>query len=157
VGASALALIGLFNTVGTYLFGLLGARYSQKHLLALIYLLRTLFIVLFLMVPVSAGSTLVFAAAMGFLWLGVAPLVTGIIGRVFGLVHFNTLYGIVFLSHQVGSFFGAWMGGIVYDRTGSYNVAWGALIAIGVTAFALQWLMDERPPRERGGLATAAA
>ena len=149
VGASALALIGLFNTVGTYSFGLLGARYSQKHLLALIYLLRTLFIVVFLLVPVSAASTLVFAAAMGLLWLGVAPLVTGIIGRVFGLVHFNTLYGIVFLSHQVGSFFGAWMGGIVYDRTGSYNVAWGALIVIGVTAFALQWLMDERPPHER--------
>jgi len=157
VSASALALIGLFNTVGTYVFGLLGARYSQKHLLALIYLLRTLFIVLFLLVPVSAASTLMFAAAMGFLWLGVAPLVTGIIGRVFGLVHFNTLYGVVFLSHQVGSFFGAWMGGVVYDRTGSYSVAWGALIAIGLTAFALQWLMDERPPRERGGFATAAA
>jgi predicted MFS family arabinose efflux permease len=157
VGASALALIGLFNTVGTYGFGLLGARYSQKHLLALIYLLRTLFIVVFLLVPVSATSTLVFAAAMGLLWLGVAPLVTGIIGRVFGLVHFNTLYGIVFLSHQVGSFFGAWMGGIVYDRTGSYNLAWGALIVIGVTAFALQWLMDEQPPRERAGLAPAAA
>ena len=147
VGASALALIGLFNTVGTYMFGLLGARYSQKHLLALIYLLRTLFIVIFLIVPVSAASTLVFAAAMGFLWLGVAPLVTGIIGRVFGLTHFNTLYGVVFLSHQVGSFFGAWMGGVVFDRFGSYNFGWGALIVIGLTAFTLQWLMDERPPR----------
>jgi predicted MFS family arabinose efflux permease len=157
VAASALGLIGLFNAIGTYGFGLLGARYSQKHLLALIYLLRTLFIVIFLLVPVSATSALVFAAAMGLLWLGVAPLVTGIIGRVFGLVHFNTLYGIVFLSHQVGSFFGAWMGGIVYDRTGSYNVAWGALIVIGVTAFTLQWLMDEQPPRERSGLAPAAA
>src|SRR6266850_8906 len=103
VAASSIALIGLFNTIGTYTFGLLGARHSQKHLLALIYLLRTLFIVIFLLVPVSAASTLVFAAAMGFLWLGVAPLVTGIIGRVFGLTHFNTLYGIVFLSHQVGS------------------------------------------------------
>jgi predicted MFS family arabinose efflux permease len=151
VGATALALIGLFNTVGTYAFGLLGARYSQKHLLALIYLLRTLIIVVFLAVPISAESTLVFAAAMGFLWLGVAPLITGIIGRVFGLTHFNTLYGIVFLSHQVGSFFGAWMGGLVYDRTGNYNFAWGALILIGVGAFALQWLMDERPPRERAG------
>jgi predicted MFS family arabinose efflux permease len=148
VGASALALIGLFNTVGTYLFGVLGARYSQKHLLALIYLLRTLFIVLFLLVPVSAASTLVFAAAMGFLWLGVAPLVTGIIGRVFGLTHFNTLYGVVFLSHQVGSFFGAWMGGVVFDRTGNYDFGWAALIVIGVAAFTLQWLMDERPPRE---------
>ena len=147
VGATALALIGLFNTAGTYLFGLLGARYSQKHLLALIYLLRTLFIAIFLLVPVSAASTLVFAAAMGFLWLGVAPLVTGIIGRVFGLTHFNTLYGVVFLSHQVGSFFGAWMGGVVFDRFGNYNFGWGALIVIGLTAFTLQWLMDERPPR----------
>ncbi|HYT48640.1 MAG TPA: MFS transporter [Burkholderiales bacterium] len=149
VAASALGLIGLFNAVGTYLFGLLGARYSQKHLLAMIYLLRTLFIVAFLLAPISAATTLVFAAAMGFLWLGVAPLVSGIIGRVFGLTHFNTLYGIVFLSHQVGSFFGAWMGGVVFDRFGNYNFAWGALIAIGVTAFTLQWLMDERPPRER--------
>jgi predicted MFS family arabinose efflux permease len=148
VGATALGLIGLFNAVGTYIFGLLGARYSQKHLLALIYLLRTLFIVAFLAAPISAGSTLVFASAMGFLWLGVAPLVTGIIGRVFGLTHFNTLYGIVFLSHQLGSFMGAWMGGIVFDWTGSYNFAWGALIGIGITAATLQWLMDERPPRE---------
>jgi predicted MFS family arabinose efflux permease len=149
VAASALGLIGLFNAVGTYMFGLLGARYSQKHLLALIYLMRTLFIVGFLLAPISAASTLVFAAAMGFLWLGVAPLITGIIGRVFGLTHFNTLYGIVFLSHQVGSFFGAWMGGVVFDRFGRYDFAWGALIVIGVTAFTLQWLMDERPPRER--------
>jgi len=148
VGASALGLIGLFNAVGTYMFGLLGARYSQKHLLALIYLLRTLFIVLFLLVPISAASTLVFAAAMGFLWLGVAPLVTGIIARVFGLTHFNTLYGVVFLSHQIGSFFGAWMGGVVFDLTGNYNFGWGALIVIGLAAFTLQWLMDDRTPRE---------
>ena len=149
VAASALALIGLFNAVGTYLFGHLGARYSQKHLLALIYLLRTLIIIAFLAAPISQTSTLVFAAAMGFLWLGVAPLITGIIGRVFGLTHFNALYGIVFLSHQLGSFFGAWMGGLVLDRFGNYNVAWGALIAVGLTAFTLQWLMDERPPVER--------
>ncbi|HXM82368.1 MAG TPA: MFS transporter [Burkholderiales bacterium] len=157
VAASALGLIGLFNAVGTYMFGLLGARYSQKHLLALIYLLRTLFIVVFLLVPISAASTLVFAAAMGFLWLGVAPLVTGIIGRVFGLTHFNTLYGIVFFSHQVGSFFGAWMGGVVFDRFGNYNFGWGALIVIGVTAFALQWLMDDRPPRVRTPAGSPAA
>src|SRR5712692_4303223 len=157
VGATALGLIGLFNAIGTYIFGLLGTRYSQKHLLAMIYLLRTLFIVAFLAAPISAASTLVFAAAMGFLWLGVAPLVTGIIGRVFGLTHFNTLYGIVFLSHQVGSFFGAWMGGLVFDRFGNYNFAWGALIAIGVSAFTLQWLMDERPPREHGPAGQPAA
>jgi predicted MFS family arabinose efflux permease len=92
---------------------------------------------------------LIFAAAMGSLWLGVSPLVTGIIARVFGLTHFGTLYGVVFLSHQVGSFLGAWMGGLVFERTGSYDYAWAALIAIGVAAFTLQWLMDERPPAER--------
>ena len=151
VGATALGLIGLFNAIGTYMFGQLGARYSQKHLLAFIYLARTAIIVVFLSLPVTAASTLVFAAAMGFLWLGVAPLVTGIIARVFGLTHFNTLYGIVFFSHQVGSFFGAWMGGVVFDRFGNYNFAWGALIVIGLTAFTLQWLMDERPPAERSG------
>jgi predicted MFS family arabinose efflux permease len=147
VGATALGLIGLCNAIGTYLFGLLGARYSQKHLLAFIYLGRTAFIVLFLLAPVSAATTLIFASAMGFLWLGVAPLVSGIIGRVFGLAHFNSLYGVVFLSHQLGSFFGAWMGGLVFDRWGNYDFAWGALIVIGIAAFALQWLMDESPPR----------
>jgi len=155
VGATALGLIGLFNAVGTYMFGHLGARYSQKHLLAFIYLARTLIIVVFLVTPISTATTLVFAAAMGFLWLGVAPLVTGIIGRVFGLTHFNTLYGIVFLSHQFGSFFGAWMGGLVFDFSGNYNFAWGALIVIGVAAFTLQWLMDETPPRERAGMPAA--
>ena len=149
VSATALGLIGLFNTIGTYGFGLLGARYSQKHLLALIYLLRTLFIIAFLLLPISAASTLVFASAMGLLWLGVSPLVTGIVSRVFGLEHFGTLYGVVFFSHQVGSFFGAWMGGLVFAWTGNYNYGWGALIVIGLFAFTLQWLMDDRPPSKR--------
>jgi predicted MFS family arabinose efflux permease len=152
ISATALGLIGLFNTIGTYGFGLLGARYSQKHLLALIYLLRTLFICAFLLAPISATTTLIFAAAMGMLWLGVSPLVTGIISRVFGLEHFGSLYGVVFLSHQVGSFFGAWMGGVVFAWKGNYDYAWGALIAIGLTAFALQWLMDETPPAEKIGV-----
>jgi predicted MFS family arabinose efflux permease len=155
VSATALALIGLFNTIGTYGFGLLGARYSQKHLLALIYLLRTLFIIAFLLMPISATSTLIFASAMGLLWLGVSPLVTGIIARVFGLQHFGTLYGVVFLSHQVGSFFGAWMGGLVFAWYGNYNAGWGALIAIGLIAFTLQWLMDESPPKRHAGLVPA--
>jgi len=155
VSATALGLIGLFNTIGTYGFGLLGARYSQKRLLALIYLLRTLFIIAFLLMPISATSTLVFASAMGLLWLGVSPLVTGILSRVFGLEHFGTLYGVVFLSHQVGSFFGAWMGGLVFAQWGNYNVAWGALIAIGLIAFTLQWSMDENPPAEQTRLAPA--
>jgi predicted MFS family arabinose efflux permease len=156
VGATALALIGLFNTIGTYAFGLLGARYSQKRLLALIYLLRTVFIAGFVLLPVTAESTLVFAAAMGLLWLGVAPLITGLIGRVFGLTHFNTLYGVVFLGHQVGSFCGAWMGGLVFDLTGAYGMGWAALIAIGAIAFTLQWTMDDRPPPVRRAVGAPA-
>ena len=149
VSGTALGLIGLFNALGTYVFGRLGSRYSQKRLLAMIYLLRTAIIGVFLAVPIAPTTVLIFAAAMGFLWLGVIPLVTGIIGRVFGLSHFNTLYGLVFLSHQVGSFFGAWMGGIIFTRMGNYNFAWAALIVIGLTAFTLQWMMDEKPPREK--------
>jgi predicted MFS family arabinose efflux permease len=145
VGAQALGLIGLCNTIGTYIFGHLGARYSQKKLLALLYGTRTVFICIFLAVPVTPTSALVFAAAMGFLWLGVAPLMSGVIGRMFGLTHFNTLYGVTFFSHQVGSFAGAWMGGLVYTMTGNYSVAWGALIAIGIIAFTLQWTADDRP------------
>lgn len=145
VGATALGLIGFFNTIGTYLFGLLGSRYSQKKLLALIYGLRTVFICLFLAVPVTATTTLIFAAAMGFLWLGVAPLISGLISRIFGLAHFNALYGLAFFSHQLGSFAGAWMGGVVYTLTGNYTVAWSALITIGVIAFTLQWRADDRP------------
>ena len=145
VGATALGLIGFFNTIGTYMFGLLGARYSQKKLLAIIYGLRTVFICLFIAVPVSATTTLIFAAAMGFLWLGVAPLISGLIGRIFGFAHFNTIYGAAFFSHQVGSFAGAWMGGVVFTLTGNYAIAWTALIAIGLTAFLLQWLADDRP------------
>lgn len=157
VAGSALGLIGLFNAIGTYGFGLLGARFSQRKLLALIYLLRTVFIGLFLLLPITSTTTLVFAALMGLLWLGVAPLISGIISRVFGVAHFNTLFGIAFLSHQVGSFLGAWMGGLVFDRWGSYDFAWAALIVIGVTAFTLQWLMDERPPSQSRPLGAVPA
>src|SRR6266851_4348624 len=160
VGASALAVIGLCNTVGTYIVGLLGARYSQKRLLALVYMIRTLSIAVYLAVPVTPGSTLAFAAAMGLLWLSVAPLVSGLNGRMFGLKHFSTLYGIVFFSHQLGSFCGAMLGGVVFDLTGSYGIAWLALIVIGFLAASLQWPMDDRPPavrRPKLGPAAASA
>jgi predicted MFS family arabinose efflux permease len=156
VGASALGVIGICNAIGTYAAGQLGARYSQKHLLALIYLLRTAAIVVYVLLPASTSSTLVFAAAMGFLWLGVAPLVSGLIGGIFGMRHFNTLYGIVFFSHQLGSFCGALLGGIAFDLTGSYTVGWSALVAVGLMAFLLQWRMDEHVPGRTGHRAAAA-
>jgi len=145
VSATALGVIGLTNAIGTYVVGLLGARFSQPKLLALTYLLRTVAICAYLALPITGPSTLVFAAVLGLLWLGVTPLVSGIIGRLFGLRHFSTLFGIVFFSHQVGSFCGALLGGLSFDLTGSYTIAWASLIAIGLVAFLLQWPMDDRP------------
>jgi predicted MFS family arabinose efflux permease len=144
VSASAIGIIGLSNAVGSYLFGVLGAHYSQKRLLASIYLFRTLSIVLYLAAPITPVSTLLFAAAMGFLWLGVVPLVSGLIRKHFGLRYFNTLFGVAFFSHQVGGFMGSWLGGVSFDMTGSYTVAWMAMIVIGLTATAIQWTMDDR-------------
>jgi predicted MFS family arabinose efflux permease len=146
LGGAALGIIGVCNAVGTYVVGVLGARYSQKRILALLYLLRTVSISAFVLVPLSPTSTLIFATAVGLLWLGVVPLVSGLISKVFGLAHFSLLYGIVFFSHQVGAFGGAMLGGLVFDWTGSYGPGWFVLIGIGLTAFMLQWQMDDRPP-----------
>jgi MFS family permease len=145
VGATAMGLIGLCNTAGSYAIGHLGARVSEKRLLATIYLLRTLTILVFVALPVSVPSTLAFAAVMGLLWLGVVPLVSGLVGRVFGLAHFSTLYGFVFLGHQLGSVAGSLLGGFTVDVTNSYGLAWAALIGIGLLAFALQWPASDRP------------
>lgn len=150
VSATALAVIGLGNAAGSLIFGFLGARHSQRHLLALAYLLRTIAIVCFVAMPVSAKSTILFAAAMGLLWLGIVPLVSALIGKLFGLQHFNTLFGVAFLSHQVGAFIGSWLGGVSVDMTGSYTMAWSCMIIIGIGAFLLQWFMDDQPkPTDR--------
>jgi predicted MFS family arabinose efflux permease len=145
VGAHALGIIGLCNAFGSYAFGLLGQRYSPKRLLAGIYAIRTVAIVAYLAVPISEASTLVFAAVMGTTWLGVVPLVSSLVGKLFGLARFNMLFGVVFLGHQLGGFAGAWMGGVILDATGSYAAAWYALIGVGLTAAILQWPMDDRP------------
>jgi len=152
VSATALGVIGLCNAFGSYAAGLLGARFSPRKLLALIYLFRTLAIVCFLAVPASPVTTLLFAGAMGFLWLSVAPLVSSLIGRLFGVANFNMLFGMAFLSHQVGAFLGSWLGGVTFDLTGSYGYAWGAMVVIGLSAFTVQWFMDDAPrPTPRGG------
>jgi len=157
VSATALGVIGLGNAAGSLLFGYLGARYSQKRLLALAYLFRTITIVCFVAMPVSPASTIMFAATMGVLWLGVVPLVSGLIVRLFGLQHFNTLFGFAFFSHQVGAFIGSWLGGLSFDLTGSYTVAWGSMIVIGTCAFLLQWFMDDQPRPTRRAPSSAAA
>ena len=134
VGASALALIGLFNIFGSYLFGMSGDYFRKQYMLSGLYTARALALALFLMVPLSAASALVFASAMGFLWLGTVPLTSGLVGQIFGVRYLSTLFGIVFLNHQVGSFFGAWAAGYVYDRASSYDVVWTASVALAVLA-----------------------
>jgi predicted MFS family arabinose efflux permease len=134
LGASALALVGLFNIFGSYFFGLSGDFWRKNYVLSGLYAARGLVIAAFLLLPLSPASALVFAAAMGFLWLGTVPLTSGLVGRMFGVRYLSTLYGIVFLSHQVGSFFGAWAAGYFFDRTGSYDWAWGASILLAAFA-----------------------
>jgi len=150
IGAWSLSLIGLFNIAGSLAAGVLGQRFSQKRTLAAIYLARAVVIVLLLLAPVSAVTVLLFAAAMGVLWLSTVPLTTGVIAQVFGVRWMATLFGLVFLSHQIGSFLGVWLGGVLYERTGSYDGMWWAGVALGVLAALLHLPIDERPrPRLR--------
>jgi predicted MFS family arabinose efflux permease len=157
VGAMALALIGLFNAIGSWLFGWLGGRYSKRFLLGGIYVLRSVFVAAYFMMPPTPFTTLVFAAAMGTLWLGVIPLLNGLVIHLFGMRFMATLTGVAFFSHQVGSFIGAWGGGLIYSTLGSYEWAWKGAVAVGVLAGVAQMLMDVRPsPRmvaERAALA----
>ena len=152
LGAKALAIIGVFNVIGSYAFGWLGGRYPRQFLLGGIYILRSLSIAAYFALPATEASTMVFAAAMGSLWLGVVPLVNGLVAQLFGLRFMATLTGIAFLSHQAGSFFGAWGGGLIYDRLGSYDRAWQAAVLIGLIAGAFQMLMNVRPPQRRDAL-----
>ncbi|MBM3545676.1 MAG: MFS transporter [Alphaproteobacteria bacterium] len=145
LGAASLSLIGLFNIAGTLIAGWLGGRYRKKYVLSLLYLLRSLTFVLFLLAPVSETSVLVFGAALGFLWLGTVPLTSGLVAQIFGPAYMSMLYGTVFFSHQVGSFLGAWLGGRVFDATGSYDPIWWASVALGIAAAILHAPIADRP------------
>jgi MFS family permease len=134
LAAWALALIGLFNVIGAYTAGILGGTYPRRLLLSAIYLGRGLAFTLFVLVPASTASVLVFAAAMGLLWLSTVPLTSGLVALMFGTRHVGMLFGVVFLSHQVGAFIGALLGGAVYDRTGSYDLMWVLCILLSVGA-----------------------
>ena len=134
VASYALALIGLFNVFGTYAAGSLGQRLRKTHILVFIYLARSVVIVLFLLAPLSPLSVYVFSSVMGLLWLSTVPTTNAAVAQIFGVAHLSMLSGFIFFSHQVGSFFGVWMGGLLYDMTGDYNGSW--LIAIALGAFA---------------------
>jgi MFS family permease len=150
LAAWALALIGLCNVVGALASGAIGQRYPKPIVLALIYLARAAAIVFLIVLPPSAATVLLFAAAMGFLWLSTVPLTTGLVAVMFGPRYLATLSGLVFFSHQVGAFLGVWLGGRLYDQTGSYDAVWWLAAALGVFAAVVHWPIQEHP-------ATAAA
>jgi MFS family permease len=145
LAAWALALIGLFNVVGAYTAGVLGGIYSRRLLLSAIYASRAAAFALFVLLPPTPATVLVFAAMIGLLWLSTVPLTSGLIAVMFGTRHLGLLFGVVFLSHQVGAFVGVWLGGAVYDATGAYDVMWWLSIALGMAAAFVHLPISERP------------
>ncbi|TFH51379.1 MAG: MFS transporter [Lysobacterales bacterium] len=145
LAASTLVIIAFFNMFGAWTAGYLGGMLRKKYLLTGIYLVRSVLISAFVLLPVTEASVLVFSAVMGFIWLGTVPLTSGLIAQVFGPRYMATLYAIVYLSHQVGNFCGAWAGGRVFDATGSYEAVWWIAASLGVVAAILHFPMDDKP------------
>lgn len=143
VASYSLALIGLFNVFGTYLAGLLGQKLAKRKILAFIYFTRAVVIGLFLLAPLTPMSVYIFSAVMGLLWLSTVPVTNAMVAQIFGIQHLSMLGGFVFCAHQIGSFLGVWLGGFLYDRTGSYDVVWGITIALGVLAGLLNLPIKE--------------
>ncbi|MDP2075005.1 MFS transporter [Hydrogenophaga sp.] len=145
VASYALALIGLFNVFGTYAAGALGQRMAKRHILSFIYFARAVVIAIFLIVPLTPMSVYVFASVMGLLWLSTIPPTNAVVAQIFGVAHMSMLGGFVFFSHQIGSFMGVWLGGVLYDRTGSYDIVWVISIALGVFAGLINLPVRETP------------
>lgn len=145
LAATAISVIGLFNMIGTWVAGWLGGKFRKKYLLSVIYFGRSLAILVFVFLPINEVTVIGFAAVMGLLWLSTVPLTSGIVAQVFGTRYMATLYGIVFLSHQLGSFAGVWVGGLVYDATGSYEMFWWVAIIAGLAAALIHWPINDQP------------
>jgi len=145
VGGWALATIGLFNIIGSISVGWLAGRYPRRYLLAINYFLRAVFIAAFVLLPASTVTTLLFAAGMGLMWLSTVPPTSGIVSLMFGTRWLATIYGFVFFSHQVGGFLGAWMGGLLYERTGSYDIVWWLAVFFGVFSALINLPIEEKP------------
>ncbi|WP_085907815.1 MFS transporter [Kiloniella majae] len=147
VGAWTLALVGLANIFGSYTAGALGGTYRKKYLLSGIYIARSVAILAFILVPASTVSFLAFGFVMGLLWLSTVPLTSGLVAQIFGPKYMGTLFGFVFFSHQVGSFIGVWLGGVLYDSTQSYDLVWWISIFLGVFAAVVHWPITDQPLR----------
>ena len=149
LGALSIALIGLFNILGSLAAGALGKNFTKKYLLSMIYTGRTIAAITFIMLPITPTSVAIFSIVMGSLWLATVPLTSGIIGYIYGLKYMGTLYGIVFLSHQIGSFVGVWLGGLFYDIYGSYDVVWWVGIGVGAFSAIIHLPVKETPIEKR--------
>jgi predicted MFS family arabinose efflux permease len=145
VGMTALALIGLGNVFGSYAAGWLGGRISKKWILTSIYAARSALILLLMLLPKTPLTLYAFAICMGFLWLSTVPLTNGLVAQIYGLKHVSMLSGVVFFGHQIGSFCGAWIGGVIFTRTGSYDLAWWISMGLGLFAALVCWPIDEKP------------
>jgi MFS family permease len=150
LGAVAISLIGLANIGGTLLAGWAGNRFTKKYLLAGIYTARTVAAAAFILMPITPTSVIVFSVVMGSLWLATVPLTSGLVAYIYGLRYMGTLYGIVFLSHQIGSFLGVWLGGRVYDITGDYTMVWWIGVGVGAFSALVHLPIRERPLEARG-------
>jgi MFS family permease len=157
VATISLALIGLFNVFGTYAAGSLGQRWPKRYILSTIYLLRSVVIVAFLWLPLSPWSVYLFSAAIGLLWLSTVPPTNAVVAQIFGVQYLSMLGGFVFIGHQIGSFFGAWLGGKLYDSSGSYDIVWGLSIGLGVLAALINLPVREEAIRRAPLPAGAAA
>lgn len=155
LGAAAIALIGVANVVGTISAGWLGTYYSRKYLLAGLYVARTLISAVFILLPMTPESVVIFSVVMGSLWLATVPLTSGLVAQIYGLRYMGTLYGLVFFSHQLGGFLGVWLGGALYDLYGDYTMVWWVGVGVGALSALLHLPIDERPWAERAVPAAA--
>ena len=145
LGHGAIALIGAGNIVGAISAGYFGGFISKSYLLSSIYFTRAVVITLFIFMPMSNATIIIFALAMGLLWLSTVPLTSGLVGQIFGMQYMATLFGLVFLCHQLGAFLGAWLGGYYFDKTGSYDAVWYMSIALGIFAGLIHWPIKDQP------------
>lgn len=144
IATYAFSLIGLLNIFGSFMFGFLGDKFSKRNLLSLLYFSRAIVFSMLLIIPLTSTSAIIFGALIGFVWLATVPLTSGLVAQIFGVKALATLYGIVFLFHQIGSFLGAWVGGLVYDYTGSYNSIWWSCVVLSVLASLIHLNMDDK-------------
>ncbi|WP_025537647.1 MFS transporter, partial [Vibrio parahaemolyticus] len=152
--AMALAYVGIFNIFGSYFWGVMADRFNKRHVMSALYLIRTVVIGAFVTLPVTEHTAVIFGGAIGFCWLGTVPLTSGLVRQIFGARYLSALYGLVFFTHQVGSFLGAWVGGRIYDYYGSYDPIWWSTVVLALLAALIHLPINDKPV-SRLNLATA--